>query len=197
MIYYTINTKFAAPQSFSFKSLGGFMSSTRVPNGSINNVFGSLSLDELKRNSFRIIGLIFKNEFNTPLKDIRIYFEKIKSAPYFKYKVGLSSVNINEKKEKSIELLSNKESLPYSVSNFYEPTLDDPLSLSQEIAKESYVGIWLKREFDKEIFDNYMSDEAIYDRFLAETKLFNEEVRFNIGFNESSIFDKPFDKPFE
>lgn len=197
MIYYTTNTKFGAPQNLSFNSLGGFMSSSRVPNGAVNNIFSSLSLEELKKDSFRISGLIFKNETQSPISNLKFFFDKIHSSPFFKYKIGFSSVTISANKEKSIELLSNRQSLPYSVSEFIEATELDPAELQYTIPIDGYLGVWLKRDFDKSLYDTYCSDEALEARFKNGESEKNEEIILKISFDDRSIFDEPFDKPFE
>lgn len=57
-LYYTVSSGYNDPQSKLVNSLGGFKSSTPVPNDQDNNVFDELSLLSLVKGKTQYIGLI-------------------------------------------------------------------------------------------------------------------------------------------
>ena len=74
-LYYTVSSGYNDPQSKLVNSLGGFKSSTPVPNDQDNNVFDELSLLSLVKGETQYIGLILKNELGVEVKNVQLWFE--------------------------------------------------------------------------------------------------------------------------
>ena len=80
-LYYTGSLKGGTEQTNFAKSTGGYISSTKVPNGNFNNLFSSLSLygiNNIKEEliDFEIIGLGLKNISSNILKNVTFWVEK-------------------------------------------------------------------------------------------------------------------------
>lgn len=61
-----------APQTDVSKSLGGYISSSVVPNGSVNALFDTISLHTLKDKPQEIIGIALINKFETDVTDVTV-----------------------------------------------------------------------------------------------------------------------------
>ena len=75
-LYYTVSSGYNDPQSKLVNSLGGFKSSTPVPNDQDNNVFDELSLLSLVKGKTQYIGLILNNEGQSFFEMIPDIFSK-------------------------------------------------------------------------------------------------------------------------
>ena len=85
-LFYTGASSFGAEQKDLNKSLGGWISSTPIPNGMKSNLFGSISSytsDQLFR---EVIAIALKNVTTETVNDIEIYFTPDPNDPISKYK---------------------------------------------------------------------------------------------------------------
>ena len=73
-LYYTVSSAYNAAQTKSVNSLGRYKSSTVVPNDTFDNVFGELSLSTLARAKNEYIALVLKNEGETPIQNVEMWF---------------------------------------------------------------------------------------------------------------------------
>ena len=55
-------------------SLGGYKSSTPIPNNSVNNLFSDISIYSAIREQDEIIGVIAKNESENDIENVRFWF---------------------------------------------------------------------------------------------------------------------------
>ena len=61
-----------APQTDPLKSLGGYISSSQVPNGALNTLFDLISLQTLKEKPIETIAIGLINRFDKNVKDVKI-----------------------------------------------------------------------------------------------------------------------------
>lgn len=61
-----------APQTDTMKSLGGFISTTPVPNGAVNTLFDLVSIKTLKEQTKETIAIGLVNKFNEPVSDVTL-----------------------------------------------------------------------------------------------------------------------------
>ena len=61
-----------APQTDINKSLGGYISSSPVPNGGINVLFDAISLNSLKTKTSEVIALGLVNKFQTAVRNVKV-----------------------------------------------------------------------------------------------------------------------------
>lgn len=65
-------TNFKVPQTEANKSLGGFMSSSSVPNGKINALFSDISGYDLKEKNSNTIAIFFYNDGTTDINNLSL-----------------------------------------------------------------------------------------------------------------------------
>lgn len=127
------------------KSLGGYLSSTPVLNGSLNNLFPSVSNQALNLKPFevRMVGLYNESTINTH-SGISLTFT-IADDSIFKYYFSISTPTVDDCGD-LYEILQNSQSLPY-YSEFTEIESGVNYNISSLIAANNSLGLWLKREF--------------------------------------------------
>ena len=99
-IYYTGAYEALAPNLSPLNtSLGGFVSSTLVPNGKEGALFPNLDKKESERGSFRCMALAFKNESDKTLSNLSIQLlnNEILKGEYY---LGVISLGEDLKMEK-------------------------------------------------------------------------------------------------
>lgn len=125
------------PQTDSQKSLGGFVSSTPVPSGEINSLFGLISQHTLAEHPRETIALGLINNLEYPVKDVelRIVVNKESVALY-----KVAAVALNDKF--AMEHINNRNAEPMD-AQFYDATfqraavdikITNPASKGEEIA---------------------------------------------------------------
>lgn len=144
-VVYSNSPKPNQPQTDPGKSLGGYLSSTPVLNGSLNNVFPSVSNQSLNLKPFevRMLGLYNESTINTH-SGISLTFT-IADDSIFTYSFSVSTPTVDDCGD-LYEILQGSQSLPY-YSEFTEIESGVTYDLSSWILPEKSLGLWLKREF--------------------------------------------------
>lgn len=96
-----------APQTDVSKSLGGYISSSIVPNGSVNSLFDMISLNTLKNKPKETIAIALINKFDKTVSDVEIKIVTKKDA-IGKFKIA--AVNVSE--DYLMEHIDNRYSEP-------------------------------------------------------------------------------------
>lgn len=89
------------------KSLGGYISSSPVPNGSINALFDIVSLNTLKNKTKEVIAIALINKFDFNVSNVRV---KIVTRPDFIGKFKLAAVSVGD--DYCMEHIDNRYSEP-------------------------------------------------------------------------------------
>ena len=148
--YYTVSSGYNSPQSKVSDSLGGYKSSTLVPNDVFGNLFDEISLNLASNPHSQYVALVLKNEGTETLKNVELWFSSVTDNDHIRlpvehdicpgmiYPVTSRTSSMNEK--------------PYWIQ-FYEAKEEEPVSLGDmEAGKE--VCLWFCRSLDKEIIKN-------------------------------------------
>lgn len=127
------------------KSLGGFVSSSLVPNGRLGNLFSAISKTAVieQREEIRMIAL--KNTTGNPITGLVIYTNN-KNKSYF-LKIAAVASGLNSKNELMFEQLMDGQSLPYQAELSQHEGNDNALDIG-DIANDQVIGIWVQRELD-------------------------------------------------
>lgn len=96
-----------APQTDVSKSLGGYISSSIVPNGSVNSLFDMISLNTLKNKPKETMAIALINKFDKTVSDVEIKIVTKKDA-IGKFKIA--AVNVSE--DYLMEHIDNRYSEP-------------------------------------------------------------------------------------
>lgn len=119
-----------SPQTDVNKSLGGYISSTPVPNGSLNALFDSVSLISVQRAQPETLGFGLVNEFSSPM-DVKIRIITHKNA------VAKFAIAAVATENGSMERIGSRYALPL-YGEFYDASFS---RASVEARIEQYAGI--------------------------------------------------------
>lgn len=150
MLYYTGAKKPEDRQDNPSLSLGGYKSSSQIPNGEINNIFPKITQSTVIDNKKIIRMIVFQNLFPSTITNIKIW---TKNGYYSKILSEIVLPAYDSKCERFFfEELKNEEILPYQGS-LLEHNESNPLVLNS-LESGKYIGIWLRKEL---ILDNFTS----------------------------------------
>lgn len=174
ILYYTNSEVYNTPQNIPNKSLGGFLSSSPIPNGEVNSLFDIVSFNSLSKNSFNVVGIMLKNTTNGDINNIKFYFNEtgIENNIY-DYKIGLAQV-VNINNQEIMEKISNSQSIPYNSNLDICYGINQALILT-ELKVGKSVGIWLKREIKNSKIEELFSDIKVEERFLEGSNFPSQE----------------------
>lgn len=177
-----------APQSDPMKSLGGFISSSPVPNGALNELFDLISTQTLNERPEETIALGLINRLDEPINNIRLSIV-VEQNPICEWRVAATALNDNLQ----MESIPNRYSEPIAAT-FYdatfkracvdfelrgEPQLGNqflilPLSITIDIEENGVEAFW------KGLKKSCKSSEQYYCSRLSER-------RFRISYTDEKV----------
>ena len=144
--YYTGLNKGGAVQANPNLSLGGYVSTSPLPNGAINNLFGGIS-EYGKENQVRQVRAIaLKNELGVVANPI-IWYDNNSAEPITNYRFAFVAMSTDECGT-FMEKIGQGDALPINA------TFIDPHSESNKVALpampiDGYIGVWIERTYNK------------------------------------------------
>jgi hypothetical protein len=143
--FYTGATVAQAAQNDPFQSLGGFASSSPVPNNALNNIFSDLSYTEVQQKKQVTRGLILQNTLGFDCTDVTIGYQ----YPTFvgaTYQLLIAIVTVNG--ASAIERIPNSDGSPI-MATFVEADIVPANSINNSIdlgpmANNAMFGVWLQ-----------------------------------------------------
>ena len=169
-----------APQTDTAKSLGGYVSSTPVPNGELNALFDLISAYTLEKRQKETIALALVNKLSQPVTDVtlKIVVGKGDLATFRVAAVALDSDNM------SMEHISNRYAEPMVAEfhnvDFQRASVDIeilnpagigeeialyPFNVSFEVTESGIEGTW-------NAFENAFSNDSTYEVIRLSEKVF-------------------------
>lgn len=140
--YYTGADYFGVAQNSPLKSLGGFISTTIVPNNSLLNVFPEVSSLAMQNGDSEVRGLILKNTIGKEVTDVYLYM----TYPETDRKAKIEWAIVTVPDGKSMEKLSSPNSDPYEIGEWIEPVgEDEKVLLVSAIPANGVIGLWVRR----------------------------------------------------
>lgn len=167
--YYTGASATEEIQNKPIFSLGGFKSSSIVPNGQISNLFGDISELTIDKNNFDIIGIILKNELPNKAKDILFHFEYEENS-YIKIEVAFVSVVMATDGSIYMEKIVNSHSLPY-IGDFVNPYNEANKINIGDLNKNSMIAIWFKKTLELNNIKNQTSPSNLLSLYNNSSSL--------------------------
>jgi hypothetical protein len=147
--YYTVSSGYNSPQTKVSDSLGGYKSSTPVPNDVFGNLFDEISLNLASNPRSQYVALVLKNEGTETLKNVELWFSSVTDNPYGTITVGAIGMGKDEEENPVTSRTSSINEKPYWI-HFHEAKEEEPVSLGDmEAGKE--ICLWFCRSLDKEI----------------------------------------------
>lgn len=172
-LYYTGSDSFNGVQTDSKSSLGGFISSTPIPNQKIGNLFSDISYNNLIKKPIEIIGIALKNELANKI-DLKIWIEKL-SGGICNYQIALVAPTV-QGSNLSLEKISTKDSYPYYAS-FINAISEGTAFYQATFNLNEYLGIWIKREITSDGLELYENDSL---KELGLNPIFDIQEKFNL-----------------
>lgn len=144
-LYYTVSSGYLDIQNNYINSLGGFPSSTEIPNDVFDNLFDEISISEIKDTKTQYRAIVIKNEGESVLKNVELWFEKKDSNICF-YQIGATLLSNDE--QPFMEQTPSIYSKPL-YTQLFDATVDAKVSVG-DIQPNQMIGLWLSRTVDKE-----------------------------------------------
>lgn len=156
MLYYTGAIEDNGIQDSPSLSLGGYISSTQIPNGELNNIFPRITRNLVIKKKRAVRLIVFKNETGATINNLKISSE---NGLYSFITMDFIAPGLDACGKQKFEKIKTGENLPYQSSDFQNYTEDVPY-LIESLEADKCVGVWLKREFDYESFTDEEKNEA-------------------------------------
>lgn len=184
-IYYTGAAKFTASQNDASKSIGGYISSSIIPNGMLSNLFGDISAytkSIANRSEYRAIAI---KSTSAPTKsNLKAYFTYPQSnnadSNVCDYQIGYLSPQADQCGDLMTELLSSIYAQPYTVSFSPAVGLANALQLPN-LDNNNYLVLYIKRTLKTSFVE-----PLTIDQYVA---IMNKTLVLDIQENISLTFD--------
>jgi hypothetical protein len=171
ILYYTCIQGTAISQPKPEFSLGGYMSSSPVPNGILGNLFSELSLLTLDKLQDEFIGLILYNEQTTPSNDVELYFNyptpDLNGNPTNICKYYIASVQLNMTGQ-PMENILNRNAQPFNAT-FYDAAGQSEAVNLGVIPSQTGLALWIKRSVISDNIKLLFDPTTLDNNFLAGT----------------------------
>lgn len=157
-IYYTGATQHQGKQEIPSSSLGGFISSSLIPNDALNNLFSEISTLALEKKIRQTRVIAIKNISNSTLTGLKVYLVH-DEVTYTSYKVGFQIPDIDMCDDICSEKLSKGDSIPQRVILVEAEGNPNALALP-DLGTQEYLFIFISRSITQDV-PSYTSDELI------------------------------------
>jgi len=114
-LYYTGAEKAFESQVKPSLSLGGYFSSSMIPNDYLGNLFGDITKTTIERDTGEYIGVVLKNETGLNVEDVLITYE-YGDEPQGKMEISAITPNIDSCGDPFMESIPNRYSSPLSAA---------------------------------------------------------------------------------
>lgn len=152
LLFYTGPDQAGGVQKLPEKSLGGFVSSSIVPNSQFNNLFPKLSKSEVDRESQIIRVIALKNLTGATITGITIY-PVLPVGSYIEISMGVAQPFLDGCGNENYEQVS-EDSLPYMTTlNIYSQ--GTPLVFSQPLLANKSIGLFITRSINEDNVPNF------------------------------------------
>lgn len=156
-LFYTISSQEGKSQKDPLLSLGGFRSSSMVPNDTLNAIFGDISEYSIQKRLPEYIGLILQNTFSSLVESISIWIPSVEGR-YCKFRLAV--VELSPSNE--METISTVNSKPLQ-AEFYECSEEGKFELEGiTLSPGQGIGLWLERTLDPNSEDLQMRNDCLY-----------------------------------
>jgi len=152
MILYYSGSSAPSQSSNSIKSLGGYISGTQIPNSSIGNLFGQLTLSSILRNRRDTKLIVFKN-ISSETKVFSIYTELPVDSLY-RLKIGVCLPAEDPCGIKYFEQINSSDQLPYTAILQEHEGVGNKIEMGS-LSPGKIVGVWITREVLPETVQTY------------------------------------------
>lgn len=144
MLYYTGAIKPEEIQANPSLSLGGFKSSTQIPNGEVHNLFPKITQSSVVNNSKIIRMIVLHNQLTVPMNNVKLFIENSELCTFKMMAIAPAYDSVCSRF--FFEKVNQEQHLPYQgILQSYDQTA--PLIIPQ-LEADKFIGIWIRRELD-------------------------------------------------
>jgi hypothetical protein len=173
--YYTTSQGEGYEQKQATLSLGGYQSSSGVPNDYFNNLFGDITSFTIDKNQSEYIAMMLVNETGNDATNLQLYFT-FPSDSYSKYQVGAVVPTQDSEGVDIIERVENINARPFDPTFVDANGVGGAVSLGN-LLNGAKLGIWIKRDLlpdaISEDYNNRLSKEG---KIYVEAELNKEDI---------------------
>jgi len=187
-VYYTNSSSFNSEQDDPTKSLGGFISCSRVANGSLDNVFGPLTSYSSSESQEEYRAIAVKNVSGFTLTSLKVWvsYANDGGSPVSEntntsiIDIGFQEPVVDDCSNLKTELLPNRFSRPFLVQ--FEGAENEVNALSlPNLSNDSYIVIYLKRSALESSKTPTSTDECISILNGETEKIMSEDISLFLG----------------
>lgn len=147
-LYYSGAYAAGKPQTEGTKSLGGYPSTTLIPNGGLNNVFDPITRSYVKGMIPSIRLIVLKNTTGSTVNDISIY---TMSGDLATYKIAAVAPTVDSCGNKVFESIPDGNTLPYqAILETHEGS--GQAETVDTLAANDLIGIWIERDLTPDAY---------------------------------------------
>jgi hypothetical protein len=151
------------------KSLGGFVSSSPIPNDLIGNLFGEISAYTIENNFRETKALVIKNE-GSAATGLTTWFENLATHPFVNIEIAAVALTENvlcTPHQFSMEKITSMRGTPIGATFYTANSIGTAVSLGN-LAAGAMLGIWLRMTLKPNIQSTYYSAAALAAAPLTE-----------------------------
>lgn len=163
------------------KSLGGYISSSSVPNDLVGNLFGEISSYTIDQDFRETKAIAIKNETGSDITDLTTYFNNLATNPFLKIEIAAVALTEDTSctpSKFSMEKIINMRATPVNAV-FAEPTSAGTAVSLGALANGSMLGIWIRVSLKSDVRDNF-SCSTLDDNF-GTTPEKKEEIEWHLS----------------
>lgn len=128
-------------------SLGGFISSSPIPNGKLNNIFPPISRQIASHNIGATRLIVLKNG-GQDVTNLKVWTER---GNLSSYQIALVAPALNTKGQKVFEAIYDSDSIPYQATLEEKDGFANAIDVTNVSANDT-IGIWIRRNLDLDNF---------------------------------------------
>jgi hypothetical protein len=179
-LLYTNSATPNAPQPSASASIGGYISSSSIPNDFLSNIFSEISALSKESNRKETILIALKNISQDTLDELTFSFE-LPQEPYINVKVAFTLPSLDSCGEPIFEKIPNSSAIPLN-ANFLDVVNGSDFVIG-DIASNQIVGIWFTRTLS-DFAKNIPTCEELSQQQDAEKE---QVINMNISWGENSV----------
>jgi hypothetical protein len=176
-----------APQINADKSLGGYVSSTGIPNGRLSNLFSLISKSDVLQNRSVIRMITLKNTTGGDVTNVVVYTNT--TGGKVKLKLAAVAPALDANNNPVFETVFDSNTLPYQATLDYHEGVDNAIQAGI-IADGAVIGIWILREIDESKFpelNTTLTGKELADLLEAAITEGEETVSLQIDYDIASV----------
>lgn len=181
ILLYTGATSANAPQINANNSLGGYVSSSQIPNGRLANLFSTVAKSDVLQSRSQIRLIALKNTTGVTVNNVKVFSTVTDS--HVKLQLAAVAPAIDPDNNPVYESVLDGTTLPYQAVLNYHEGVDNAIDVGS-ISNGATIGIWVLREIDQSKFPELHTDatgQALADLLNDSAAVADETITLSIS----------------